>query len=371
MPIFDQGYQHWNGKLSGHAWRWLAITRQGVRAHWSKRWTKYLVVSAWTPALALVGFLAIWGLLEQQSKLVEPFMPLLQAVLPQVIRDGPVQFRSSVWTIAFHLFFNVEIGLSMLLVLMIGPDLISQDLRFNAIPLYFARPLRRWDYFLGKLGVIVAFLAAVTVFPALVAYVVGLAFSLDPGVLRDTWRLLFGSIGFGLIAAVCSGLVMLAFSSLSRNSRFVALMWVGLWVLSNAVAGVLVETVNREDEQKTWWAVSYTSDLHRLQEVMLGTEAARDQLNGAFQQLFQSVPGSIGGPGFGEERPRGLGRLFGHRHEPPPPPPLAFDRTRPIEPFNWLVSPFPWTHAAAVLAGLGLLSLVTLSTRVKSLDRLR
>ena len=31
MPIFDQGYQHWTGHLSGHAWRWLAITRHGVR----------------------------------------------------------------------------------------------------------------------------------------------------------------------------------------------------------------------------------------------------------------------------------------------------------------------------------------------------
>ena len=31
MPIFDQGYQHWKGALSGHAWRWLAITRQGLR----------------------------------------------------------------------------------------------------------------------------------------------------------------------------------------------------------------------------------------------------------------------------------------------------------------------------------------------------
>ena len=31
MPIFDQGYQHWSGQLSGHAWRWLAITRHGVR----------------------------------------------------------------------------------------------------------------------------------------------------------------------------------------------------------------------------------------------------------------------------------------------------------------------------------------------------
>jgi hypothetical protein len=31
MPIFDQGYQHWSGALSGHAWRWLVITRHGVR----------------------------------------------------------------------------------------------------------------------------------------------------------------------------------------------------------------------------------------------------------------------------------------------------------------------------------------------------
>ena len=41
-----------------------------------------------------------------------------------------------------------------LLVLLVGPSLISQDLRFNAIPLYFSRPLRRFDYFVGKLGVI-------------------------------------------------------------------------------------------------------------------------------------------------------------------------------------------------------------------------
>ena len=37
MPIFDQGYQHWQGQLSGQAGRWLAITRQGVRAQLKNR----------------------------------------------------------------------------------------------------------------------------------------------------------------------------------------------------------------------------------------------------------------------------------------------------------------------------------------------
>jgi hypothetical protein len=32
MPIFDQGYQHWQGELSGHGRRWLAVARHGVKA---------------------------------------------------------------------------------------------------------------------------------------------------------------------------------------------------------------------------------------------------------------------------------------------------------------------------------------------------
>ena len=74
----------------------------------------------------------------------------------------------------------------MILVLLVGPGLISQDLRFNALPLYFSRPLRRFDYFLGKLGVIGFFLGAVAIVPAVVAYVLGVVFSLDLGVVRDT-----------------------------------------------------------------------------------------------------------------------------------------------------------------------------------------
>src|SRR5262249_33618325 len=151
-----------------------------------------------------------------------------------------------VWTMAFNTFFGIETFCAMLLVLAVGPDLVSQDLRFNAIPLYLSRPLRRTDYFLGKLGVIAVFLAAVAVGPAVAAYVLGLAFSLDVGVLRDTWRLLVGAVGFGLVVVLSAGTLMLAISSLSRNSRLVGATWVGLWVVSNITADVLQQTVRRD-----------------------------------------------------------------------------------------------------------------------------
>src|SRR4051812_501467 len=217
MPIFDQGYQHWNGRLAGHAWRWLAVTRQGVRQQLRRRQTKWLVAMAFIPALVLAALLAFWGLLEQRSSLLEPLMFLIRG-LPEEIRNGPQAYRTAVWTLAFNGFFAVETFFAMLLVATVGPDLVSQDLRFNAMPLYFSRPLKRLDYFAGKLGVIAAFLAAVAIGPALAAWLLGVAFSFDFGVVRDTWRILLGSVAYGSVIVVSAGALMLAISSISRNS---------------------------------------------------------------------------------------------------------------------------------------------------------
>ena len=49
MPILDQGYQHWNGQLTGHAWRWLTITRQGARAQLKNRWVWLMIIGACLP----------------------------------------------------------------------------------------------------------------------------------------------------------------------------------------------------------------------------------------------------------------------------------------------------------------------------------
>src|SRR5207248_4965844 len=74
MPIFDQGYQHWKGTLSGHATRWLTITRHGVRAQMKNRWTRLVLLFAWFPAILLVVALVVWGLVEQQSPLITPVL---------------------------------------------------------------------------------------------------------------------------------------------------------------------------------------------------------------------------------------------------------------------------------------------------------
>src|SRR5580692_4593076 len=127
--------------------------------------------------------MSIWGLVEQKSPLIQALLSYLEFLGPEILSD-PKSYRVEVWTLCYSYFLLTEMRFSMILILIVGPSLISQDIRFNALPLYFSRPLRRIDYFLGKLGVIGYFLGMVLVVPSIVAYVLGLMFSMDISILK-------------------------------------------------------------------------------------------------------------------------------------------------------------------------------------------
>jgi ABC-2 type transport system permease protein len=399
MPIFDQGYQHWKGQLSGHAWRWLAIARHGTRTQLNGRYIRLLIIMAWTPALALVTVLALWGMIEQGVLTPGP-----DSWLPRFVADlaQPKDLhacRQAVWTISYSYFFWFELYFIMLIVTLAGPNLISRDLRFNALPLYLSRPMTRLDYFLGKLGMIAGIVAAVAVIPAVAAYVLGVCFSLDLSVVRDTWRLLPASIIYGTVIVVSAGTLMLALSSLSRRSLYVGLTWIGVWLITSSVAGVL-DGIHREaiirdawraqqsdaldpmmpqprhrgpgrvlyarmdsveealaEAAKTDWRplFSYPANLQRLGEAALDTDTAWVNIGRAMessQSKAAQTAAMLGGPAaswmVSEAGPRNERRLADER-----------------------VPQYPWTWSAAVLAGLLGLSLWILSMRIRSLDRLR
>jgi ABC-2 type transport system permease protein len=378
MPIFDQGYQHWSGTLSGHAWRWLTVTRHGVRVGMKNPFLRILVITSWLPAVGLAFMLCLWGLLEQKSALVAPLVSLLAGLFSPDMLANPRNYRVDVWTLCFHYFMQIELPCSMVVVLLVGPGLISQDLRFNALPLYFSRPLRRIDYFVGKLGVIAWFLGMVVIVPSLIAYVLGLLFSLDITILRDTFPLLLACLSYGAVIVLSAGTLVLALSSLSRNSRYIALFWVGLWFVSSIVGAVL-DTVHREQRrydqyrqsaeaqyrpvgnrpmtreeftaaqeanqkaqdallaeqmrasEANWRPmVSYTGNLSRIGQQMLGTD-------GVWKDLSRMLPA--------EQRVQFLVDSLGPQ--------------------------YPWYWSAGVLAVLFGLSAWILNFRVRSLDRLR
>jgi ABC-2 type transport system permease protein len=394
MPVYDQGYQHWKGHLSGHAWRWMAIARHGMRTQFRAWYVRILILAAWMPALLLVAVLALWGMIEQGVTGAERFVPFLTMLAKTSDLHG---CRQAIWTISYSYFFWVELFFVLLIVTLCGPNLISRDLRFNALPLYFSRPMTRFDYFLGKLAVIAALVAAVAVMPAVLAYVLGVCFSLDLSVVRDTWRLLPAAIVYGLVIVVSAGTLMLAMSSMSRRSLYVGVAWLGVWLVSDGIAYRLMDVhtgavkrgasrsdvdthsvdtarqrghgrrVHRsfdEDDEgvqealskaaKTDWRplFSYRLNLFRLGEAALDTDSAwvkivrvMNSSQSRANMMFEASQGQ-----WPTESPQLLNERFLADQEAPQ---------------------FPWIWSAAVLAGLFVLSSWVLSMRVKSLDRLR
>jgi ABC-2 type transport system permease protein len=237
MPIFDQGYQRWEGQLLGHAWRWWTIARLGVRVQMRNRWVRIVSLLAMVPSFGLVALLVLWGLLIQKPEMMTPLFRTLG--FSDKVISAPEVVTEPLWTIIFTIFFNVQLNFAMVLVLLVGPGLISQDLRYNALPLYFSRPLTRFDYFVGKLGVIGFFLGVAAIVPAVIAYVFGVALSGSLSIVGQTFHILLGSITYGLVIVVSAGALMLALSSLSRSSRMVGAMWLGIWFISWMVAGAL------------------------------------------------------------------------------------------------------------------------------------
>src|SRR5689334_12553114 len=99
MPIFDQGYQHWSGTLSGHTWRWLVIARHGVRGGMKNYLLRILVLFTWVPAVVLAFALCVWGLIEQKSPLLESgFLATIVSTMPPEMVSNPLHFRVAFWT---------------------------------------------------------------------------------------------------------------------------------------------------------------------------------------------------------------------------------------------------------------------------------
>ena len=70
----------------------------------------------------------------------------------------------------FQVFVNVQNSFAFLLALLIGPPLVSRDLRNNALPLYLCRPFSRTEYVIGKMSVLLILLSLVTWVPQLLLF---------------------------------------------------------------------------------------------------------------------------------------------------------------------------------------------------------
>lgn len=248
MPVYRQGYRRWKGELAGRGWRWLAITRAGVALTARSRWLRRFVLVAWLPLLyyALVFFLVGQATeLKNVQRVEDDFrFQVLRGLFGGALADrfieDPAAFRPLIWSLLMHMFLRyTQVFSVMIVVAIVGPRLVSEDLRSRSLALYFSKPIGRLDYIAGKLGVVAFWVATVSFLPCLALYALSIAFSPSLETLAQTWHLLPRLFLYSLILVIGTGAPMLALSALTPNPRFLGFAWAAAWVMSGLASTIL------------------------------------------------------------------------------------------------------------------------------------
>ena len=150
MAVYEQTYKRYAGPLTPERSRFLIIPRHAYRAVFASKLFTAFFVLCFVPLLVE----AILIYLHHNINAIALMRINVKELVP-------------IDAFFFETFVNVQGGFAFFVALLVGPPLVSRDLRNNALPLYLCRPFSRTEYVLGKMSVILILLSAMTWVPQL------------------------------------------------------------------------------------------------------------------------------------------------------------------------------------------------------------
>ena len=241
MPIHDVGYRAWVGTRMPRIHAFLVMVLSGIMITRRSAWIRRMLAASWLPVVYIgAGFYFIEQTLQTadpsaRRMFVDLFGRFFSVPNTDALQQGLMSAeldRHRIWAglIAIFLSYPQSVA-SLVLTGLIAPPLISRDLRTRAYLIYFSKPIGKWDYIGGKLATIGAFLAFITLLPALSLYLCGVGLSPDLSVIYSTWDLPFRIVVASLVFILPTSAIALMFSSLTHESRYASLAWFTFWIL--------------------------------------------------------------------------------------------------------------------------------------------
>lgn len=298
MPIFEVGYRHWEGTRRSPVLRCWSITRTGMSLAWRSIILRRILLFSLAPLLYFAPvFFAIGYVTDaaRPDRHEDAWYGLVRSFagprLADRLADSPESVRPAAWSAAFTTFFSwPQTIFMMLIVVIVGPGLISQDVRSKAFLLYFSKPITRAEYLAGKAGTLFFFIALQTLVPALGLYLISILFCPSIAALFQTSETILRILGVFLVIAVPSTLIMLCFSSLARETRYPAFGWMAFCVMGEVSYGILSNMSSFKDSpwvcclslRKTISVM--TESIFDVSE-QVASLGVSDRIRGAFHQL--------------------------------------------------------------------------------------
>ena len=243
MPIHNQSYSHWDGTLKSHRFRWWVITREGLRIVLRR---KLFVLFVLAPSI--IQFL-VYG-----------------AIIYGVNIYGHLFNVDIVNPKFFFGFFTRQSFFIVLICVFGGSGLIANDMKNNALQLYFSKPLTRADYLVGKFAIVLLLMSLITLIPGILLFVENVLLSGNMTFLREKYWLLGSITLYSLLLMIPAAFLILALSSATRNSRYAAVGFAAVLVGTP----ILGETLRGMFDLKKAVYISYSANLEILGRPLFG-----------------------------------------------------------------------------------------------------
>jgi ABC-2 type transport system permease protein len=179
------------------------------------------------------------------------------------------------WHVVGFLFWQgVIFGFPLALV--VGPTLVSSDMRDNGLALYLSRPFSRTEYILGKLSVLALLLSAITWVPGLLLLAMQ-GWLGGREWLAESWMLAPGLVLAALIWILILSLIALSISALVKMRTFARAALLGVFILSGGIATAINGMWN------TQWGdlVNISALIRTAWSSVLGVNIGNDQIPAA------------------------------------------------------------------------------------------
>ncbi len=243
MPIHDLSYQHWAGEWTSHPYRWWVITRQGIVQLAKKRGFMVLLF------LSLIPFLV---------RCVMLYAAVVMGRITLVKIDAKF----------FEAFLSQQLFATFVISIFAGAGLIANDLKANALQIYFSKAITRRDYLIGKLGVVVFFVTLTTLIPGILLFLIAAAFHSNLEFLQQYAWVALPIIAYSLIIIFTNALVVLAMSALNRSARFAGIFFAAIWFFGQILYSIL-STLLRTTSV-SWISISH--NLTQMGDVLFRSE---------------------------------------------------------------------------------------------------
>lgn len=239
MALLETGYRPWHGQVQNVWKRRAVVARHTMRTCLRGRVVRFLVFIPWV--LALVTVIVTFGIgqILVPDGLMEPLFNLLDGRGRAVV-DGLVAWLAlypdiTVRAVANFLLLSLA-GLtqtiSFLIITMVIPHLLTQDVASNAIVVYSSRAISRFDYLGGKLAGLLGVLTLSWLGPVLAAWFLGNVVAPDWTFFWHARSALVHSLLFIVPVMIAVAVIALGISSLSPKARIARATWLMIWILT-------------------------------------------------------------------------------------------------------------------------------------------